>query len=733
MATLRRKLALVAHLPMLQKATSDDEQPTPGYMYDDICKITFTSVSACSELEDYLIGRLKKKKPHILAKTLKILKVLVEKGHDGFRQDLQRRTDEIRQCQSFRGAPHPLHGDTFNQQVRDNAKALMEALFDPENTGPRLPPGAGPSVIKQDSAPVRSSHTASSVPHAGGYYNEGQVGASGKKMWGFGSTPVKPEEPSFLNKVKTAVSSIADRLPDTSSSGSSQSRTQQYSSAHAEAERSFRNAGTGGSSGPVNTSMSAGTTPALPAYQVPSVVPDVTRDDGYELRLVKEICAPGGVRVQPQAADLSQFIQRCATLDCHKVCEALAAELDAADADKQCMRIMYVIEALATSSIMGVQACLGTLKPAVEDLLEADQSKTRKKAERVMKLISAAAEQDDSDSDSEDEANAQPTQSANILDLGLDAPTAPAATPGGSLFSGMAMGGVSSAPTQQPPASQPAVAASLPASAPAQVAGGSLFAGMQMGPPTSAPAAAAAPAPVASPLDDLGFGGLSISQPTPAAVSSPAGGMSLMWEEPSAAASFDPLQGLSMGSAAPASSTYPGQDSATAAASAAAPLPFIGGPATSQSSSAAPVRSAGMPMAMPMTSMPMASMPMSMAPHMMAGAMPMGGMPHPYAQAGMQMSPGMQMAGMPYGMSVPSTTYSAPMMMNPGMPVMAQGSVAAHSFPTMPVSNASYTSALSNAPAASNAAASSGFGFMQNNGDAFGFVVKEVNNARQNK
>ena len=121
-------------------------------MYDEICKLTFESVAMCSDLEDYLLGRLAKKSPHVKAKVsheqwlfidfrrslcrcagalshshislpqvCKILKYLAEKGHDSFRQDLQRRTEEIRAAMAHRGPPDPLHGDTFNTLVRTNA------------------------------------------------------------------------------------------------------------------------------------------------------------------------------------------------------------------------------------------------------------------------------------------------------------------------------------------------------------------------------------------------------------------------------------------------------------------------------------------------------------------------------------------------------------------------------------------------------------------------------------
>ena len=56
-------------LKLLSGATSADPNPIPGYMYDEITKITFTSVSTCAELQDDLLSRLKKKSPHTKAKV----------------------------------------------------------------------------------------------------------------------------------------------------------------------------------------------------------------------------------------------------------------------------------------------------------------------------------------------------------------------------------------------------------------------------------------------------------------------------------------------------------------------------------------------------------------------------------------------------------------------------------------------------------------------------------------
>ena len=84
----------------MNKATSDKAEPTAGYHYDEICKLTFESSQICSDLQDYLIARLKKKGIHTKTKALKIMKHLVEMGHEAFQRELKQRTEEIREAMS---------------------------------------------------------------------------------------------------------------------------------------------------------------------------------------------------------------------------------------------------------------------------------------------------------------------------------------------------------------------------------------------------------------------------------------------------------------------------------------------------------------------------------------------------------------------------------------------------------------------------------------------------------
>lgn len=121
------KLALALEMPMLARATSDDDRPTPGYVLDNIARascsrsttvacpcgrvteaarvcrhvrwpaagLSFNSVQMSGELLDYLLKRLQKKSANVKLKALRILKYTAERGHSGFAKDLRIHMQEI--------------------------------------------------------------------------------------------------------------------------------------------------------------------------------------------------------------------------------------------------------------------------------------------------------------------------------------------------------------------------------------------------------------------------------------------------------------------------------------------------------------------------------------------------------------------------------------------------------------------------------------------------------------
>jgi len=90
---------------MIDKATSDDDQPTAGYLYKDITELTFSSATQCQALQDALIQKLQKDSFNVRLKALRIIKHCLQSGHYSFRRDLQRRTEYLRDCISILHPP----------------------------------------------------------------------------------------------------------------------------------------------------------------------------------------------------------------------------------------------------------------------------------------------------------------------------------------------------------------------------------------------------------------------------------------------------------------------------------------------------------------------------------------------------------------------------------------------------------------------------------------------------
>ncbi len=87
---------------LVTKATSPDEVPTPGYMFNEISRITQSSADACKQLIDFLLKRLKKDNVHVKLKVLRVIKHCCLQGHATFRRDMQRYTTDIKECLSAR-------------------------------------------------------------------------------------------------------------------------------------------------------------------------------------------------------------------------------------------------------------------------------------------------------------------------------------------------------------------------------------------------------------------------------------------------------------------------------------------------------------------------------------------------------------------------------------------------------------------------------------------------------
>ncbi|KAI1886425.1 hypothetical protein AGOR_G00195630 [Albula goreensis] len=199
MATLLDRLAFLQKIPTLMKATADDETPCPGYLFEEIGKISHESMGCSQCLLEYLLDRLQTESCHVKLKVLKILLHLCGHGSSHFLTELRRNATFIQEVTVYSGPPDPLHGSSLYQKVRTAAQDLASQLFtDTVSPQPALSTcnSAAPSVGMGSETALRSG------------------------MQGFGYSPGKRASGSLLDRIQKAAEVVASAvLPPTEHQG----------------------------------------------------------------------------------------------------------------------------------------------------------------------------------------------------------------------------------------------------------------------------------------------------------------------------------------------------------------------------------------------------------------------------------------------------------------------------------------------------------------------------------
>ncbi|XP_072208009.1 AP-4 complex accessory subunit tepsin [Excalfactoria chinensis] len=126
---LRDRLCFLSRLPVLLRGTADQEEPCPGFVLEEISKISRESAGSTQCLLEFLLGRLRGGSCHVQLKVLKILQHTCAHGSPQFLLQLRRNAAFIREAAAFTGPPDPLHGNSLNQKVRAAAQDLASFLF----------------------------------------------------------------------------------------------------------------------------------------------------------------------------------------------------------------------------------------------------------------------------------------------------------------------------------------------------------------------------------------------------------------------------------------------------------------------------------------------------------------------------------------------------------------------------------------------------------------------------
>ncbi|KAF4797466.1 TEPSIN, adaptor related protein complex 4 accessory protein [Turdus rufiventris] len=192
---LRDRLSFLSRLPVLLRGTADDDSPCPGYLFEEIAKISHESPGSSQCLLEHLLTRLQSSSCHVKLKVLKILLHTCSQGSPQFVLQLKRNASFIREAAVFSGPPDPLHGNSLNQKVRAAAQDLASILFsDAPLPQPLALPTRSPAPAGMGSSPSPcgslqgfgfSSDKSGSVSHqpglAGGGWEEADSGHSSRE------------------------------------------------------------------------------------------------------------------------------------------------------------------------------------------------------------------------------------------------------------------------------------------------------------------------------------------------------------------------------------------------------------------------------------------------------------------------------------------------------------------------------------------------------------------------
>ncbi|XP_040386096.1 AP-4 complex accessory subunit tepsin isoform X2 [Cygnus olor] len=173
-APLRDRLCFLSRLPVLLRGTADEDGPCPGYVLEEIAKISRESPGSSQCLLEYLLKRLQSNSCHVKLKVLKILLHTCAQGSPQFLLQLKRNAVFIREAAAFAGPPDPLHGNSLNQKVRAAAQDLASVLF----SDAALPPPATPPARPLPPAGMGSKPSPCSSLQGFGFSSERSGSAS---------------------------------------------------------------------------------------------------------------------------------------------------------------------------------------------------------------------------------------------------------------------------------------------------------------------------------------------------------------------------------------------------------------------------------------------------------------------------------------------------------------------------------------------------------------------------
>ncbi|KAK9810740.1 hypothetical protein WJX73_004195 [Symbiochloris irregularis] len=418
--TLKRKL---------EEATSAHDDITPVYLLDEVWNFVNSPSTDINAMVEFINKRVAHKSPLVKAKALRLIKFICTKGASDFKRGLSKSAGTVRELVHYRGEPDPFKGDALNQKVREAAKEALDAVFAPVDTmhtnthqpayaariqGFGSGAGGGAASSSASAGPSAASTTsnanwgAPSTNSSGG----GGLGSGGSKMVGFGNPRFEAQKgmqggsksaaQTIMSSKSwaTAATAAANAASNLASKGQAALNMNRVGSLIKDEEKTGYSSGEEGSyrgpaalpgGAPVGTHQSSlnPSTPTAAANVYTSGTAPVS-SEGEEDRLVESICTPGGLRAQPDRADLQTFVESLGSLNGDKLVELLTHKMDAGPWQAT-LRAICALEAviqLGHTEVCGRIAVAFQSEPsALQKAAASPLASLRQHATKVLKLL----------------------------------------------------------------------------------------------------------------------------------------------------------------------------------------------------------------------------------------------------------------------------------------------------------------------------------------------------------
>uniref|UniRef100_A0A8C8XZ37 AP-4 complex accessory subunit Tepsin n=1 Tax=Panthera leo TaxID=9689 RepID=A0A8C8XZ37_PANLE len=403
---LRDRLSFLHRLPVLLKGTSDDDVPCPGYLFEEIAKISHESLGSSQCLLEYLLNRLHSGSGRVKLKVLKILLHLCGHGSSSSLLILKRNPAFIQEAAVFSGPPDPLHGNSLYQKVRAAAQVSPHSgqpgtdcqTFVPPPRGPGSALAVGPresrgaggqtflSTIQKAAEVVanavrpgpESPGTRRPLPRGDAY--QPAMTPTASRGGPSAGKPLPGALPGARGSVTRPQPGQAGGGWDEPDSGSSSQNSSRES----------------GDPGKVSDSGSrSGSDSPSAASQAPSDLAErveaVTLSDcQQEQSLVQTVTR--GPRAFLSREEAQCFIKECGLLNCEAVLELLTRRLDGTSERVQ-MRALGAIASLGCTDLLSQEHILLLARPRLQELSAGSPGPVTNKATKILRHFEASCRQ----------------------------------------------------------------------------------------------------------------------------------------------------------------------------------------------------------------------------------------------------------------------------------------------------------------------------------------------------